>query len=283
LILYITKRLIGEIKFSRDKFAELKVRMNLGKQLFYPANKEVVNLPTSVPLDRLVKYKVGYKADVKTTFMNHLPIDIIKVIESHIKKLGYEESNPTQRVSIHIIDVKEKRRITISNDITPEGHLKLRKCQPDNASHLLLSFVKPKSTLDFRFKVLSHKETMKTVPSEINRIIDNSICNFDAKTVTLPNSTKYRVTIIRMKIKRKFINNSGNKVTISNVYEAGKMDVQVTVINPRLREVLSKMKKNKETSTCEKNEKKLEEKLKKEVENFIKEMNRIVDGVRLGE
>jgi hypothetical protein len=278
LVTHITKRLIEEMNKSHDNFL-LKVQTNIGKQLFYPAKKGVVNLPTCVPLDHLIKYKVGNKADVKATFMNHLPLDIAELIESHLKRLGYEEDNTTQRASIHLIDVKEKQRITISSDITPKGHLKLRKYRSDNISHLFLSFVRSKSTLDFRFKVLSHKEPMSIIPSTISHIIDNSNYNFNAKAITLPNitdNTDYRVTTTRTKIKRKFINNTGYKVTISNVYETGKVDVQVTVTNLGLHEVLAKMK-CKEAST---NKRELEEELKKKVEMFVDEMNRIVDGVQ---
>ncbi|GBC44318.2 hypothetical protein GLOIN_2v1491254 [Rhizophagus irregularis DAOM 181602=DAOM 197198] len=278
LVIHITKRLIEEMN-KYDKFL-LKVQTNIGKQLFYPAKKGVVNLPTCVPLEHFAKYKIGNKADAKATFMNRLPLDIAEVIEGHLKKLGYEEDNTTKRASIHLIDVKEKQRITISSDITPEGHLKLRKCRSDNISHLFLSFVRPKSTLDFRFKVLSHKGPMNDIPSTICHIIDNSSYNFDAKAIVLPNitdNTEYRVTTTRTKFKRKFIsNNTGNKVTISNVYETGKVDVQVTVTNLGLHEVLAKMK-NQETST---NKRELEEELEKKVEKFVDEMNRIVDGVQ---
>ncbi|PKK61197.1 hypothetical protein RhiirC2_223909 [Rhizophagus irregularis] len=278
LVIHITKRLIEEMN-KYDKFL-LKVQTNIGKQLFYPAKKGVVNLPTCVPLEHFAKYKIGNKADAKATFMNRLPLDIAEVIEGHLKKLGYEEDNTTKRASIHLIDVKEKQRITISSDITPEGHLKLRKCRSDNISHLFLSFVRPKSTLDFRFKVLSHKGPMNDIPSTICHIIDNSSYNFDAKAIVLPNitdNTEYRVTTTRTKFKRKFIsNNTGNKVTISNVYETGKVDVQVTVTNLGLHEVLAKMK-NQETST---NQRELEEELEKKVEKFVDEMNRIVDGVQ---
>ncbi|GBC08626.1 hypothetical protein RclHR1_08270003 [Rhizophagus clarus] len=282
LVIHITKRLIEEVNKSHNRFL-LKVQTNIGKQLFYPAKKGVVDLPTYVPLDHLIKYKVGNKADVKATFMNRLPLGIEEVVESHLKKLGYEESNTTQRASIHLIDVKERQRITISNDITSEGHLKLRKCRSDNISHLFLSFVRPKSTLDFRFKVLSHKEPMNIIPSKIRHIIDNSSYNFDAKVITLPNVTDnadYRITTTRTKIKRKFINNTGNKVTISNVYETGKVDVQMTVTNLRLHEVLTKIK-NQEVSTNKGELKKeLEKELEEKVGKFVDEMNRIVDGAQ---
>ncbi|RGB35982.1 hypothetical protein C1646_100187 [Rhizophagus diaphanus] len=214
LVIHITKRLIEEMN-KHGKFL-LKVQTNIGKQLFYPAKKGVVNLPTCVPLEHFAKYKIGNKADAKATFMNRLPLNI----------------------------AEEKQRITISSDITPEGHLKLRKCRSDNISHLFLSFVRPKSTLDFRFKVLSHKGPMNDIPSTICHIIDNSSYNFDAKAIILPNitdNTEYRVTTTRTKFK-----------------------------------LLAKMK-NQETST---NKRELEEELEKKVEKFVDEMNRIVDGVQ---
>ncbi|RIA84109.1 hypothetical protein C1645_742595 [Glomus cerebriforme] len=278
LISHITKRLIEETDKSYDKF--LKVKANIGKQLFYPARKGIVDLPIDVPLDRFIKYKIGHGADVKTTFMNHLPTSIVNIIKSHLGELGYEEETTTQRVSIHIIDVIKKERITISSEITPEGHLKLRKCRSDNESHLFLSFVRSKSTLDFRFKVLSHKEPMEIVPSEIQGIINNTIYNYVTREIKLPdiNNSKYRVTTTRVKNKQKFINNTGIKVAISSVYETGKEDVQVTVTNLELHESLAKMK-NKKT---QRNKKELEE-LEKKVEKFVDEMNKIVDGIHLDE
>ncbi|CAG8804857.1 11812_t:CDS:2, partial [Racocetra persica] len=88
---YITKRIIEQTIKQGSKSLDFKVRVNIGKQLFYPANREVLDLPESIPLHELLKYEIGYKKDAKTTFMNHISLEVAKIIENRLVELEYQK------------------------------------------------------------------------------------------------------------------------------------------------------------------------------------------------
>ncbi|CAI2162365.1 6677_t:CDS:2 [Funneliformis geosporum] len=280
LVELITERLIEQITKPSNKDRDFRIKVNIGKQLFYPAIKTNLLLPPSVPLARLLKYKIGYKRDVKVIFMNHISFDIAKIIESRLVKLGYMTNDDefVQRASIHLIDVNAKKRFTISTDITLEGALKIRKYSSDSTKHLLLSFTRSKCNLDFRFRILSKEPPIKTIPSNLINIINKASYDLGARTIHLKNTTEFTFITIRVKTKRKFFNSKGEfsngrlKVTISEVQEKGNKDVQVSVTNDAFYEILEKIK--------DKSDEALEIECKKEVVKFVNEMYRLVDGLQ---
>ncbi|CAI2162367.1 6678_t:CDS:2 [Funneliformis geosporum] len=270
LIDHITERLIELVLNNKTHVFRLKA--NIGKQLFYPATKDKLLLPSSVQLARLLKYEIGYQRDVKVVFMNYISFDIAKEIESRLGKLGYKEDNEkiVQRASIHLIDVNAEKRFTISTDITSEGKLRLRKYSVDNMKHLFLSFTRSKSDLDFRFRILSREPPITNVPLKLKNLINKATYDFNTMTFNLTDTTDYLFTVIRVKVKRRFfkskgeLSNNGLKVIISEIQEMGKKDVQVSVTSDALQENLEKIKKD----SCN-----------KEVGKFVNEMYRIVDGL----
>ncbi|RIB28952.1 hypothetical protein C2G38_2058046 [Gigaspora rosea] len=259
---HITKRLIEQTAKPANKSLDFKVRVNIGKQLFYPAFREVLNLPESIPLSDLLKYKIGYKKDAKTTFMNHFSSEVAKIIE-----------NP----SIHLIDNNAQKRFIVSTNITSDGKLIPRKFKSENNRLLFFAFAGPKSTLDFRFKVLTTEPSTTKLPTELENSINNATYNPDTKTVTLNDTSNYLFTVTRIKIKNTFIkcknefSNGKIKLSISEVYEDGQKDVQVTVTSEALQKVIEKMSQANE----------IEEELKlecdKEIEKFVKEVKIILN------
>ncbi|CAG8735333.1 7178_t:CDS:2 [Funneliformis caledonium] len=280
LVELITERLIKHITDPSNKHRDFKITVNIGKQLFYPAKKDSLLLPPSVSLAHLLKYKIGYKRDVKVIFMNHISFDIAKIIESRLVKLGYKKNDDeiVQRASIHLIDASAKKRFTISTDITSEGALRIRKYCTENTKHLFLSFTRSKSDLDFRFRFLSKDPPIKKIPSNLINIINEATCDLDARTIHLKNTVDFTFTTIRIKTKRKFLNSKGEfsngrlKVTISEVQEKGKKDVQVSVTSDAFHEILEKIK--------DKSDEALELECKEEAEKFVNEMYRLVDGLQ---
>ncbi|CAG8482912.1 12305_t:CDS:2 [Cetraspora pellucida] len=276
---YITKRIMEQTTNQDNKSLDFKVRVNIGKQLFYPATREVIDLPKSVPLYELLKYKIGYKKDAKTTFMNHVSFEVAKIIENRLIELEYEKSSKIiQRASIHLIDNEAQKRFIVSTNITSDGKLIPRKFKTENNKHLFYSFAGPKSTLDFRFKVISQEPPITKMPTELYNYIKNSTYNFDTKTIiNLEDTSNYLFTITRIKIKRIFIkskdefSNGKIKVSISEVYEDGIKDVQVTITSEALHKVIEKM--------CQTN--KIDENLRlecdKEIEKFVNELKFIVN------
>ncbi|CAG8545496.1 10165_t:CDS:2 [Funneliformis caledonium] len=270
LIDYITERLVKLVSSNKTHIFKLKV--NIGKQLFYPAIKKKLHLPPSVKFANLLKYEIGYQRDIKVVFMNYISSDIAKEIENRLGKLGYKEDNEkiVQRASIHLIDVNEEKRYTISTDITSEGYLKIRKYSVDNMKHLFLSFTRSKSDLDFRFRILSREPPITNVPHRLINLINKATYDPDTMTVHLTDTTDYLFTVIRVKVQRKLFNSKGDlsnsrlKVTISEIQEMGKKGTQVSVTSDSLQENLEK----------------LEETCNKEVGQFVNEMNRIVDGLQ---
>ncbi|CAG8512039.1 23164_t:CDS:2 [Dentiscutata erythropus] len=275
---HITKRLIELTAKPANKYLDFKVRVNIGKQLFYPAYREVLNLPESIPLSKLLKYEIGYKKDAKATFMNHISSEIAKIIENRLIKLKYQKNTEvTQRASIHLIDNKALKRVIVSTNITSEGKLIPRKFKFENNRLLFFSFVGPRSALDFRFKVLSQEPSITNLPTELYNSVKNAIYNPDEKTVTLNDTSNYLFTITRVKIKSIFVkcknefSNGKIKVSISEVHEDGQKDVQVTVTSEALHKVIEKMSQSN----------KIEEELKfecdKEIEKFVNEIKTIVN------
>jgi len=277
----ITNRLIKQIIEPNNKFNNFKIKAQIGKQLFYPATKGILLLPPSVPLASFLEYKVGYKRDVKTAFMNHISFDIAKVLESRLSKLGYKEDNDerVQRASIHFLDNTRKKRFTVSANITSEGTLKLRKYSNESTKHFVLSFTGSKSALDFRFRIISQEPPVTNVPSNLINIINKATCNLNNRTVHLTETDKYKISVVRVKVKRKFFNtndefsNGKLKVTISEIKEKGKKDIQVTVTSDALHEILKNMKDTKSNEE-------LKKECKKEVEKFVNELYRLVDGLQ---
>ncbi|CAG8451139.1 10543_t:CDS:2 [Racocetra fulgida] len=246
---YITKRIIEQTIKQGSKSLDFKVRVNIGKQLFYPANREVLELPESIPLHELLKYEIGYKKDVKTTFMNHISLEVAKIIENRLVELEYQKSSEIiQRASIHLIDNQAEKRFIVSTNITSDGKLIPREFKAENDRLLFYSFVGPKSTLDFRFKVLSQQPPITNIPSGLFNTIKNATYNLGTKILTLEDTSNYLFTIARIKIKRIFtkckdeFSNGKIKVSISEVYEDGIKDVQVTITSEALQKVIEKMK-----------------------------------------
>ncbi|KAF0360945.1 putative ATP-dependent RNA helicase ddx43 [Gigaspora margarita] len=275
---HITKRLIEQTAKPANKSLDFKVRVNIGKQLFYPAFREILYLPESIPLSDLLKYKIGYKKDAKTTFMNHVSSEVAKIIENRLIELDYQKNTDViQRASIHLIDNKALKRFIVSTNITSDGKLIPRKFKSENNRLLFFAFAGPKSTLDFRFKVLTTEPSTTKLPTELENSIKNATYNLDTKTVTLNDTSNYLFTVTRIKIKNTFIkcknefSNGKIKLSISEVYEDGQKDVQVTVTSEALQKVIEKM------SQTNKIEEELKLECDKEIEKFVNEVKTIVN------
>ncbi|CAG8451168.1 10545_t:CDS:2 [Racocetra fulgida] len=218
---YITKRIIEQTFKQDSKSLDFK-------QLFYPANRKVLELPESVPLCELLKYEIGYKKDVKATFMNHISLEVAKAIENRLVELEYQKKYP-----IHLIDNQAEKRFIVSTYITSDGKLIPRKFKAANNKILFYAFVGPKSTLDFRFKVLSQEPPITNLPTELYNCIKNATCNLDTIILTLEDTANY--------LCKDEFSNGKIKVSISEVYEDGIKDVQVTMTSEALHKVIEKM------------------------------------------
>ncbi|CAG8596294.1 21723_t:CDS:2 [Racocetra persica] len=275
---FITKRIIEQTIKQGSKSFGFKVRVNIGKQLFYPANREVLELPESIPLHELLKYEIGYKKDAKTTFMNHISLEVAKIIENRLVELEYQKSSEIiQRASIHLIDNQSEKRFIVSTNITSDGKLILRKFNAETNKILFYSFAGPKSTLDFRFKILSQEPPITNLPPELDNSIKIATYNLETKILILEDTSNYLFTISRIKIKRIFIkckdkfSNGKIKVSISEVYEDGIKDVQVTIISEALQKVIEKMG---QTNMIDEN---LRLECEEEIEKFVNEVKSIVN------
>ncbi|CAG8774366.1 8963_t:CDS:1, partial [Racocetra persica] len=94
---------------------------------------------------------------------------------------------------------------------------------------------------------LSQEPSITTLPIELYNSIINANYNFDTKMITLEDTSNYLFAIRRVKIKRMFIkckdkfSNGKIKVSISEVYEDEKNDLQVTITSEALHKVIKKM------------------------------------------
>ncbi|CAG8619324.1 17750_t:CDS:2, partial [Acaulospora morrowiae] len=271
LILLIAEQLMEEVTKSQIESLSFKVRANIGKQLFYPANKGESHLPSSILLSELLEYKIGYKRDIKTTFTNFLPESLVKSVEQRLEEVGYREYNDVSevpRASVHLLDTENKRRFTISIEVMPDNCLKILKYRPANKKHLFVSFARQKSVPDFRLKFFSKGPHEELVTPKISNFINNAIYNPSKKNIKFPKNTSYRVSTVRVKFKRKFYddtNKTGIKVTISEIFEDGTKYMQVTATSLDLHEVLNN---NKDIEEC-----------KEKMRLFINEMNNIVQNI----
>ncbi|CAG8482933.1 12306_t:CDS:2 [Cetraspora pellucida] len=275
---YITKRIIEQVTNPDNKNLDFKVRVNIGKQLFYPSNREDVDLPKSILLNELLKYQIGYKKDTKATFTSHISFEVAKLIENRLAELEYQKSPEfIQKAYVYLIDNKAQKRFIVSTNITSDGKLIPHKLKSENNKLLFYAFVGSKSALDFRFKVLSQVPSITELPTELYNSMINATYNMDTKIITLEDTSDYYFTITRIKSKHSFIkcknefSNDKIKLSIFEVYEDGKHDVQVTITSEALHKVIEKM--------CQTDH--IDEKLRLEcescIEKFVNEVKCIVN------
>ncbi|CAG8614586.1 11114_t:CDS:2 [Dentiscutata erythropus] len=277
---HIAKRIIEQTTKPDNRSLDFKVRVNIGKQLFYPPTRESFDLSRLIPLYDFLKYEIGYRKDAKTTFMNHISFEVAKIIENRLVELEYQKSSEIiQRASIHLIDIKARKRFLVSTDITSDGKLIPRKLKAENNKLLYYSFVSPKPALDFHLRVLSQEPSRTILPIELYNSIKNATYDPDTKILTLrnPPNSNYLFTITRIKTRRTFVkckdkfSNGNIKVTISEVYQDGKNDMQVAITSKALHQIIKKMS---QTDRIEEN---LRLKCDKEIERFINEVRLIVN------
>ncbi|CAG8842015.1 43017_t:CDS:2, partial [Gigaspora margarita] len=203
----------------------------------------------SIPLSDLLKYKIGYQKDAKITFMNNISSEVAKIIENRLIKLEYQKNSEViQRASIHLIDNKAQKRFIFSTNITSDGKL---------------------------IPLLTTEQSTTKLPTELENLIKNATYNLDTKNVTLNDTSNYLFTVTRTKIKNTFIkcknefSNGKINLSISEVYEDGQKDVQVTVISEALQKVIEKM------SQANNIEEELKLECDKEIEKLVNEVKTI--------